>query len=381
MEFQKLNSTSGSEHIFQPTAIFDNYDSLIWTERYHGAGDFELVSSNVKEALDTFPLESYVGLRSSTVPMIVESWKIEKPKGKHARVTIKGRSFESVLERRASVKQLDAGVIRPLWTENADQNKQSDAVYKAIRKVLGDIARTHPTAVGTDKTLALVNPFNLADKIPEINLPFPTDYTAGVKTPYEIKAGNLYAVVLEMLDVNHHGIRAIRPLPGKTTVDLEIYNGADLRATAVFDARFDQFDNANYLLSFQGSTNVAFVYGPNGATQKLKNTAPEPTGLSRRVKLVDETSEATLNTDAARQSRGLVELYNNNAIALFDGETSVQIADLYNKPIAQGGYGLGDILKLQGEYNLTRNVRVAEFIRSSDSSGEKAYPTFQVVDE
>ena len=54
---------------------------------------------------------------------------------------------------------------------------------------------------------------------------------------------------------------------------------------------------------------------------------------------------------------------------------------LFNKPVAQGGYGLGDILKLQDEYNLTRNVRVAEFIRSSDSSGESAYPAFQVIDE
>lgn len=369
MELYRLNSTSGSASIFQPIGLVENYDSLIWTERYHGAGDFQLISSDVSAAMSLLPLESYVALRESTVPMIVEAHKIEKPKGKHARITITGRSFDSVLERRASVIHTNAGTIKPAWNQNAD--KVSDAAYKAIRGVLGDIARSN---------LPALSPAFVGDNIAEVNLPLPTDYTTGTPNAYEIKAGNLYSVVLEMLEVNRHGLRAVRPAPGKTTVDLEIYNGADLRSTAVFDARFDQFDNATYLLSFQGSANIAYVYGPNGSTFKQKTTTA-PLGISRRVLLLDETGDGALNSDANRQSRALVELYKNNATALFDGETSFQIASLFNKPVAQGGYGLGDILKLQGEYNLTRNVRVAEFIRSSDSSGESAYPAFQVIDE
>lgn len=371
MELWKLNSTPASGRLFQAETTFDNYDSLIWTERYHGAGDFELVSSNVQEALNAFPLETYIGLRESTVPMIVESHKIEKPKGKHARITIKGRSFESVLERRAAVIWTNTTAVKPVWN-NVNADKVSDAAYKAIRAVIGDIARSNLPAASSAF---------IGDNMVEVNLPLPTDYTTGTATSFEIKPGNLYSVVLEMLEINHHGMRAVRPTPGKTTVDIEIYNGADLRATSVFDARFDQFDNATYLLSYQGSMNMAYVYGPNGSTFKQKNAGAAPVGLARRVLLLDETSDTNLNTDPFRQNRALVELYNNNATALFDGETSFQIASLYNKPIAQGGYGLGDILKLQGEYNLTRNVRVAEFIRSSDSSGENAYPAFQVIDE
>jgi hypothetical protein len=100
------------------------------------------------------------------------------------------------------------------------------------------------------------------------------------------------------------------------------------------------------------------------------------------VLLVDEASDSNLNTDPRRSDRGIVELYKNNAIALFDGETSVQIASRFNKPVAQGGFGLGDILLLNGEYATTsRTVRVVEWIRSSDSSGEKAYPAFETVEE
>ncbi len=97
--------------------------------------------------------------------------------------------------------------------------------------------------------------------------------------------------------------------------------------------------------------------------------------------VVDEMSDAALTNPENRKNRGLVELYKNNAIALFDGEVAIQVAQRFNKPIAEGGFGLGDILQLNGEYNLGRAMRVAEWVRTSDSSGESAYPTFQAVDE
>lgn len=374
MELVTLDSESGSSERFQPVKLIEDYESLIWTERYSTLGDFELISFDIAKCMRQLPLESYVGLRESTVPMIIESHKITKPKGKAPRVTVKGSSFEKVLNRRASVSELNPNGSPPrsLWKINAD--KVSDAAYKAMRQVLGDVSRAN---------LPAVDPFTLADRIPEINLPLPVDYTTGTPNEYEIKAGELYSVIHDMLEVNHHAIRAVRPRPdeGKTTVDLEIYNGADLTESVVFDAKFDQFDDASYLFSYEDSKGVAYVYGPNGASIVLKNTGPEPEGLARRVVLVDDMSDTSLNSEAVRLSRGLVELYNHNAIALFDGETAIQVAQRFNKPIAQGGYGLGDILKLNGEYGLSRYVRVAEFIRSADASGEKAYPAFQVVDE
>jgi hypothetical protein len=216
----------------------------------------------------------------------------------------------------------------------------------------------------------------------------------GTLAPREIKPTNLYSAVLDLIQANHHGIKAVRPTdPSKTTVDLEIYNGADLTATTIFDVKFDQFDDATYLLSFQGSTNIAYVFGGGPATDSgngvqaggtlvRKNTVgAEVSGLARRVLLVDEQSDNTLNTTAIRTSRGLVELYKNNAIAIFDGELARQIAAGYNKSVNSGGYSLGDIVTLNGEYNLSRTVRVAEFIRSFDATGESAYPAFEVIDE
>lgn len=377
MELLTLDNNPASSTRFQPLKLIENYASLIWTERYWSAGDFELKSSDVQQTINAMPLESVVGIRESITPMVVEAYKIEKPGTKESTITVTGRSYESVLERRASFSENTRAATPPrnaaFQTISAD--KVSDAAFKMLRNAIGDTAKSN---------LPAVNPTNLRDQIPELNLLLPTDYTTGVVTPFEIKAGNLLAILFDMLEVNHHGIRAIRPTfgSGKTKVDLEIYNGADLRSTVVFDARFDQLNSANYLLSYQGSTNVAYVYGPSGVELVKKNEpVAEPEGLARRVLVVDEMSDSTLSTQANRKARGLVELYKNNATALFDGEVAIQVAQRFNKPIAQGGFGLGDILQLNGEYGLGRAMRVAEWVRTSDSTGESAYPTFQTVDD
>jgi hypothetical protein len=83
------------------------------------------------------------------------------------------------------------------------------------------------------------------------------------------------------------------------------------------------------LLSYQGSTNVAYVFGggpttetpagsgirAGGTSVRKNNLGDEVSGLDRRVLLVDEQSDNTLSTAAIRTSRGLVELYKNNVIA------------------------------------------------------------------
>ncbi len=73
MELLTLNSE------FQPVKLIDNYESLVWSERYYDSGDFELKSGDIAQAKAAMPLESYVSLRESSVPMVVESYKILKP--------------------------------------------------------------------------------------------------------------------------------------------------------------------------------------------------------------------------------------------------------------------------------------------------------------
>jgi hypothetical protein len=371
---------------FQPKRLIENYSSLIWAERYSTYGDFELQTGDVSKMLSALPLESCVSLRDSTVPMVVEAHKIVVSKEGIPNLTVVGRSFESVTERRvaANVSMYGTGTRAP-WLMSAA--KPSDAAYKVMRLILGDSAQYQ----GLDKVLEFNLPAgSLFDTIPEIELVMPADfepisgvdfgtppypYVSPAAVQYNIELKDLYAVVTDLIKANHHGIKAVRPVSAADTqVRIEIYNGADLTNDVQFDARFDQFDEARYLLSYMGSSNVAYVYGPNDSDQVNKTSGPEPTGLNRRVIPVDSSGDALATNLDVRKSRGLVELYKNNATALFDGQISVQIAQGYNRD-----YFLGDILTLVGEYGLTETVRVSEFIRSADANGEKAYPAFEVV--
>lgn len=402
MELLTLDDT------YQPTALIENYNSLIWTERYATNGDFELKSYDIGNTMAAIPLESTLTLRDSTVPMLAEVYKIEKPKGQAPILTITGRSFETVLERRVSVNALPTLTSRQAWLESA--TKPSDAAYQAIRKVIGDIPR-YQNGV---QVLPILGPACAPeDAIPQINLPLPADYASAppawsattaysagdftsyggtiwmallsntnvtpvagptwIAASYEIKPGDLYSAVMELLAINYHGFKAVRPPFGGNQVDLEIYNGADRRENVVFDVRFDQFDSATYLLSQQGSATSAYVFGSTGSSEILKDQTYR-TGLDRRVLYVDISSENGSSTQTVQKSRGLIELYKYNATALFDGQISDTVAAGYNTK-----YFLGDIVRMTGEYGLSNDVRVAEFIRSSDSGGEKAYPTFEVI--
>jgi hypothetical protein len=407
---------------FQPANLVENYKSLVWTERYASEGDFQIESNDIEYLINALPLESYVSLRESTVPMVVEAHKIVKKSGEAPAITIVGRSFETVLERRASVKALVAATVRTPWMLAAAT--ASDAAYRAMRIVLGDVAQTQG---GANLLPALSPAVSANDAIPEALLTRPKDYltsawsstiryaqgdlvgvgttiyqatatqpnlnvppasnptywtalytglpgTWGAANNYEIKPQDLFTTVKELIQTNHHGMKAVRPTTSGTKVGIEIYNGADLTATVAFDAKFDQFDSSTYLLSLQGSSNVGYVYGSNGSQMVLKTTAPEPSGLARRVLIVDNSSDANVNTTDIRTTRGLIELYKYNATALFDGEIAEQVAAGFNTK-----YFLGDILTLVGEYGLTEQVRVAEYIRTSDATGEKAYPAFEAV--
>lgn len=373
---------------YQPSELVERYASLIWTERYFTAGDFQLVTTDVERMIKLLPLESMVTIRESTVPMLVESYRIEKNQTGAPTLTVKGRSFESVLERRAAVAYPDPAFYqepiypaRDPWFE--EREKTSDAAYHVLRRMLGDVERDRVLPdPPLSSPLPLIGPeISANDALEMIDLTLPKDYSELTTNKYEIKPGNLLTVVRELLTTNHHGLKAVRPTQGSNKIGIEIYNGADLHKEVVFDARFDQFENTTYLLSYAGSANMAYVFSKTQSARVPKNALiqteiDEPTGLDRRVIYVDISGEEGVDDPDSRVTRGLIELYKLNSTAIFDGQIGQQVAQSYNRD-----YFLGDIIRLDGEYGLGRNVRVSEFIRSDDSTGSKAFPAFEVVDD
>lgn len=356
MELVKLNAN------FQPDTLIENYESLVWTERYSTAGNFELVSENVSEVISLLPssTDTFVSLRDSNIVMLVENHKIEKKKGQAAQVTTTGRSIEApLLERRTTVPKNAIGLAPGEWGISAKSS--SDLAYYVMNFLLENPA----TALA-------------ADIFPQLTFPQPSDWNTGpTSESYVVERGELYSWALKQVVANKHALKAERPNLSGNKVAIRVYKGTDRSTSIVFDARFDDFDEATYLLSRKGSKNTAQVFG---STDSLEVNVGGPyTGLNRFVDYIDAISDTDgvspgPTLDEYLRNLGIVEIGNANKTEMFTGEISSQTAAEYGID-----YYLGDTVKLVGEYGLSQKVTISEFVRTSDATGEKAYPTFEAV--
>lgn len=355
MDISILNSN------YKRQRLIENWSSLVWSERYSTNGDFEMVSPNISEIVSLLPLggpedpPTLVAVDDSDVPMVVESHKIEKPKNGPPQITTTGRSFETVFDRRVTIFSVASDMPR------TETKIASTSVSGLVHNVASDIVVT-----GTP---------NAKDKIPEINLLNSITGDAGDEVQYVIEPKELYEWMTETLALENYGLRAELG-PSNTQIAVIIYNGVDRSKEVVFDVALDQIDDASYILSKLGSKNVMITATKNG--MEYSNTGTDPSGLSRRVAFQDLSSEISYPVGADLTSltinRGKVALADLLPVALFSGGIAEDLSAGYGST-----YSLGDIVTLQGEYGLAQQARIAEFVRTQDNTGYKAYPTFESI--
>lgn len=383
MELASLYSSLDETRKFQRKELIESYSSLIWTERFSTNGDFEMVSNDIDDVLTKLPLPGpfepplLVGIRESKVPMIVETHLIEEPKNAPPKITTRGRSFETFLEERQTLTVIDSTTARAPVIQLA--GKPANAVVVFVNSIIG------PSG-------AIVE-----DRIPEINFGIgnvPEAYpvpTTDKFIKYPVEAKDLYSWIMDTLKLGTPdtretfsgvragaGLKSSLPVFGGTQIDIQIYEGIDRRTSIVFDAKQDQFDEVKHLLSIAGYKNVMLTAAANGIKNAQTRSAAI-SGLSRRVGYQDLTSSVTAassNPDWASflVNKSKIGLAQAVPTVLFSGEIADQQAALYGVD-----YFLGDQVKLSGDYGLTQDVRIAEFVRSQDSTGTKSYPTFEAI--
>ncbi len=89
---------------FVTVKTIDDFDSLLWTERYNGAGDFELYTSATPELIEFCKIGYHIHIVESSYLMIIENTEIDSGE-EGANLIVKGRSLESMLDRRIIWKQ------------------------------------------------------------------------------------------------------------------------------------------------------------------------------------------------------------------------------------------------------------------------------------
>lgn len=350
--------------------LFEDHESLIWTERYRQYGDFELKIASTRRARSLLVADTLLVMDRSRRVMKIETVEDATDSENRRMLTVKGRSLETLMYDRTAKESLSNLTTSPKWTI-------SGMTPTAIaRKIFHDICVT-----------GVLSPYDVIPFIHEGSL---SSEPSNIAEPVdlisvEIEPISVYEAISQLADIWNFGFRLLRN--GDTSeLWFDIYMGSD-RTTGqttlpavIFSPQLDNLQNTKELITTENAKNVAYVYSPDGFEMVYAaDVDTDINGFDRRVLTVkadDITSEAYPDPgdlSDALVRRGMDELSKARTVQALDGEIS-QISQY------QPGrdYNLGDLTEMRSLDGATNQMRVTEIIYASDAEGERSYPTLTV---
>lgn len=357
--------------------VVDNFQSVVWTERYTKAGDINLVVTPSQDNIVKLTEGTFLGLQGTKEVMQIENALIEGGKLK-----VTGPSITHFLDNR---------VIR-YSANHADRYYNiTMAPGMAMAFLVSDMCISGPyttsTAYGVDGPRQVIQGLYIADMD-----------TSGAAEALAVPYGPLYTALAQLAETYQVGFhmfleRASRDayyLGFRTYKGLDRTSGQSVNTRVRLSPNVDSLTGLKELRSIEKYKNVAYAFAPSnpvpGVTQSgvayADNEAATSTDFNRRTLLVfadDLTTDKVGGSAAVLLSilnqRAKDALANNNYIKTVDGEVVPQSQFQYGRD-----YGLGDIVELQSFSGLLSKARVTEYIRTQDATGERAYPTISVID-
>lgn len=342
--------------------ILDDYESAIWTDRYNRYGDFEIYTVASIKILELMKPDRYLLRDDSEHAMIIEDIEIDTDVELGNMLTIRGRSLESILDRRI------------VWDQTIFNNKM---VHDIIVGLLDQNA---------------INPSNANRKIERLHFEggLGEDPISTLRLYAQYTGDNLYDAIHDICLSVNIGFKIVIDLEYKVFA-FRLYNGVDRsydqvsRPMVEFSQNFGNLINSNYIYSKKTEKNIALVLGEGeGNSRKRQVVLPrgvsEKSDLERRELLVDardisSNNGAVSNYNNLLTSRGRERLAENTETKAFDGKSETTQRFRYNEH-----FEMGDICELENEFGFSERVRVTEYIYSeSKSNGIENYPTFVVV--
>ena len=337
----------------------DNYDSMIWTDRYYAAGDFSLYLAASTAAVAKYVKDFYIWSDESDELMIVETSEIKESEEGGEFLTVTGRSFTSILSRRI------------IWGQVTLQGN----FQAAIKRLMNE---------------NVLNPADASRKIPNLTFKDSTDPAITSLTIDEQFLGtNLYETIAALCKIRNVGFR-ITGTEGAFV--FELYMGKDRSFNQLanpqvsFSPDMDNLTSSRYLHSKETLKTVSLVGGEGQWPAKIFAVTPlasgAGSGLNRRESYVESgTSPKSGDVEMTPEEyqrvlveKGRFDLLNNRETMTFDGEIEMTASDVYNV-----NFFMGDILSMANEFGIESTSRVVEFIRSKSPTGNAAYPTMESV--
>lgn len=331
--------------------IVDNYNSLIWANRFRQCGDFEIYVSMSEDMADLLQKERWVVRPDDDMVGIIEkiTTGTDEENGDYLLAT--GRCLRLILGRRI------------IW----NQTTISGTAENGLRQLVTD---------------ALISPEMAARKYDRLVLADPHGYTDKVEAQYT--GDNLLEAIEALCAAKNYGF--------KITIEnaqlvLDFYKGVDRSMTqfvkprVIFSEDNDNLRATTYTLDTTEYRTVALVAGEGeGADRRCVTVGRsiDQEGLHRRELYVDardissndgeisaEDYEAQL---AERGNTGLSE-----APIIESMEGTIEPMQMYTYKV---DYFLGDTVTVVNKYGIAVDTQVLEVVEVWDEDGYTCTPTF-----
>ena len=354
---------------FEPFAIIDTYNSLIWTDRYNECGDFELFTAMTMDLLNVIKQDYYIRRPDSDHVMIIEKIEIDTDVEDGNTITITGRSLESLLDRRI------------VWNETSLSGSFQDGIEKLLNE-------------------NVISPSNESRKIPNFKMEKSEDQAiTNLTIEAQYKGDNLYDILQTLCTERNIGFKVV--LSDANELVFSLYSGTDRsydqtdNPYVIFSPNYDNLISSNYIESKSSFKNVTLVSAEDSDNRPEEEGAEAPlvetavgnvSGLARRETFTNYGSISRTTEDdkkisdseitAMLRQRGKETLAENAAILSFEGEAETSTMFKYGED-----FTIGDIVQVEDHYGHESRARVIELVLSDATDGFSVYPTFSAIAE
>lgn len=383
MDVIRFPQSSGTNLNLSNADVVQGWISCTWIERYRDAGEFTIVAEASPYILNTLTPGTLISHINTAETMVVENQEIETADDDFDRVTITGRSFETILEQKIVGANQNWGVLAyPYPDITLPLERSWIQAVELINKALRAGYDPFEQGDGISNVVSLVN-YDLAAR----------GFTS-FESPRVLKRGDVYKEVLEILALDSCGLRSSRPTPITASsieypdphnqMVLEVHMGVDRRREVAFSNDLGDLESANYLVSNKRFKTAALVVGKWVELPVFKDM--DIVGMDRRWMIIEAPdlderfSEAPTGQDlvAVRQAmvaRGKQVLAGQNGINI----SNPKLSETSNRYKYRKDYNVGDLVGIFGEYNSSTVMRVIEHVEIEDENGEVGYPTLSEV--
>lgn len=364
------------DRAFKKQDLIEEFKSIIWAERYYGDSNVEIIVPLHSKSIEKLPLGKFVSLLGSNEIMILESVDID------AEVKFTGISLLSWLNNRF-VRSSESHEDKTWTLENM---KAGEVLWTMVQ------AMCTAGSPYLDGTISTGIPVQYAKQlvIPELGL---HDYdSSGDFLKVAIPFGPLYDAMKEIAIASQVGMQIIQETDPEAThiLGFRSYRGLNRTYTQSENSivRFSPFlDSLANVKEFQslaalktlifafaseaadnlGGPGIAFLEGEDISGFDLRALEIFVDGISVDV---PDSEIITILSERARTALGA-----NPYIQGVDGE--IISTNMFKYGV---DYNLGDLVELQGNSEAVVIARVTEYIRAQDSTGEREYPTVEVLE-